>query len=282
VADSWTRLEVEAAVAAYFEMLTKELRSESINKTTYRRSLSRRLDSRSDGSIERKHQNISAIMIELGLPYINGYKPLSNYQSLLRQVVVDRLQDAGMLRAAAEASATAPAPFPVTDDILGRVEEPPLPTKIPATGDVREVMRVAPARFVNYLERESRNASLGRAGEEFVVQFERMRLRSLGMDQLAARVEHVSLTVGDGEGFDVLSFDVNGSDRLIEVKTTAYGKQTPFFVSRNEVGVSRDRRDAFHLYRLFQFRRDPRMYMVRGALDLSCRLDAIQYSALPA
>lgn len=281
MADDWTRLEVEAAVATYFEMLTKELGSESFNKTTYRKALSRQLNARSDGSIERKHQNISAIMIEIGQPYISGYKPLGNYQSLLRQVVIDRLLGSGRLRQAIHDSVTAPSPRIVADDVLRRVEGPP---KFAASKDpelFRDAIRVGHLPMVNFLEREARNTSLGRAGEEFVVRFEQARLRSLRQEELARRVEHVAITVGDGEGFDVRSFDRDGSDRLIEVKTTAYGKQTPFFVSRNEVAVSRGRDDDFHLYRLFQFRRDPRLYMIQGALDRTCRLDPVQYRARP-
>jgi len=80
----------------------------------------------------------------------------------------------------------------------------------------------------------------------------------------------------------VPDFEENGSDRLIEVKTTAYGKQTPFFVTRNELSVSRDRDRAFQLYRLFCFRQDPRRYILPGALSRSCHLEACEYLAHPA
>lgn len=74
----WSRVEVEAAVADYFAMLRAERSGVSYNKTEHRRALSKLLHRRSDGSIERKHQNISAVLIELGMPYVEGYKPLSN------------------------------------------------------------------------------------------------------------------------------------------------------------------------------------------------------------
>ena len=38
---------------------------------------------RTASAIEYKHQNISAALIGLGLPYIDGYKPASNFQALL-------------------------------------------------------------------------------------------------------------------------------------------------------------------------------------------------------
>lgn len=126
---------------------------------------------------------------------------------------------------------------------------------------------------INYLELEARNASLGRAGEEFVLRFERARLVAAGRESLADRVEHVAATQGDGAGFDVRSFEHDGSDRLIEVKATAYGKHTPVFLSRHELRVSQERARAYHLYRLFRFRKDPWLYGLQGALDQTCRLD---------
>jgi len=72
--ESWSREEVEATVAAYLDMLDQELRGISFNKSDARRRLAVMLNGRSEGAIERKHQNISAILIELGFPYVSGYK----------------------------------------------------------------------------------------------------------------------------------------------------------------------------------------------------------------
>ena len=87
--------------------------------------------------------------------------------------------------------------------------------------------REPPFHFVRrvrkYLEAEASNHSLGIAGEEFVLQFEHERLWRAGKRTLADRVEHVAKTKGDFLGFDILSFEVNGHERLIEVKTTRYG-----------------------------------------------------------
>src|SRR4051794_36194775 len=83
MAEDWSRVEVEATVAAYLEMLDQELRGIAYNKSEARRRLIGMLNGRSEGAIRRKHQNISAILIELGFPAIGGYKPLSNYQGLL-------------------------------------------------------------------------------------------------------------------------------------------------------------------------------------------------------
>lgn len=68
-------------------MLEKELLGKPLNKTEHRRSLAPKLAGRSDGSIEFKHANISAVLTGLGLPYVEGYKPRGNYQSLLAEEV---------------------------------------------------------------------------------------------------------------------------------------------------------------------------------------------------
>ena len=94
----WSLSEVEATVADHRAMLALELKGQPFNKAEHNRRLQRLLDGRSRGSIERKHQNISAIMSELEYPYIKGYKPLRNYQELLLQVVNDQMAaDAALL-----------------------------------------------------------------------------------------------------------------------------------------------------------------------------------------
>jgi hypothetical protein len=176
-------------------------------------------------------------------------------------------------------SASVPSVF----DILAIVEDPPQSAAFayPPVGERSRDARL-PRAPINYLEREANNNSLGRAGEDFVLSFERARLTRLGLEHLADRIEHVSVSEVDGVGYDIRSFEPHGLDRFIEVKTTAYGKQTPFFVSRNEVAVSQDHGSRFHLYRLFDFRNDPKLYMLNGSLDQVCRLEPIQFAARPA
>lgn len=278
MAADWSRLEVEAVVADYFAMLAKELSGVDFNKTEHRRALSSLLNGRSKSSIEWKHQNISAVLIELGYPYVAGYKPRHNYQRLLAEVVTDRVSEDQVIRGLVERSVEEPAQVPSVEEILQSLVDRPDPSE-PVYSRNRDPFpferRVRPP--VNYLEREARNASLGEAGEQFVLRFEKARLIAAGRDALADHIEHVSITKGDGLGFDVRSFEENGTDRFIEVKTTAYGKQTPFFVSANEVFVSAQLAPQFHLYRVFQFRKDPRLFTMEGALERSCHLRPVSF-----
>lgn len=277
----WSREEVEATVADYFEMLDLDLRGLDYNKSAHRRRLAGLLSGRSDGAIERKHQNISAILIKLGFVYISGYKPLGNYQQRLHEVVADRLGVSQTLKDIVRQQVSEPAAVPTVEDILDAWKE--APETDPTRRHYRELeARDAPVprKGVDYLAIEAGNRSLGSAGEEFVVRYERTRLLKEGRDHLADKVERVSETRGDGLGFDVLSFETSGRDRLIEVKTTAYGPATPFFVTRNEVAVSARERESFHLYRAYNFRKAPRLFSRPGSLEQSFFLSPSTYVAL--
>ncbi len=123
--EPWSRFEVEAIVADYFAMLEKELRGEAYNKTEYRRRLLPLLQERTEGSIEYKHQNISAVLIDLGYPYVDGYKPQRNYQQLLHDVIEGRLDGAHTLNELLLDAVTRTVEPPSFDDILRRLVDPP-------------------------------------------------------------------------------------------------------------------------------------------------------------
>ena len=274
----WSREEVEAIVADYLTMLTLELAGQSYNKTRHRKSLQRKLNGRSDASIEFKHCNISATLIDLGFPYIRGYQPRSNYQALLGVIAEEQIRDAASLDQVALTAVQQPAITPLQTDFKY------VKTTAPSRHDSRSLHEPQnPLLFKavkrDYLEREAQNRSLGMAGEEFIVMFEHWRLNELGQTRLADKVEHVAKSKGDGLGYDVLSFESDGKERLIEVKTTTFGRDTPFFVSRGELALSHDAKDQFHLYRLFEFRKAPRLFDLPGALDQHCVLDPVSYRA---
>src|SRR3954447_1076890 len=69
-------------------MLRAELAGEPYSKSDHNRNLRPLLNNRSKSSVEFKHQNISAVLVGMGLPYIDGYKPARNFQkALLPQAV---------------------------------------------------------------------------------------------------------------------------------------------------------------------------------------------------
>jgi len=117
------------------------------------------------------------------------------------------------------------------------------------------------------------------AGEQFAINYERARLISLGKESLADKIEHVAKTQGDGAGFDIRSFEADGTDRFIEVKTTRYGKYSPFFISANELSFSEKHEKNYHLHRIFQFRDDPRLFSLPGSVKKNFVLSPTEYRA---
>lgn len=279
MSSGWSRNEVEATVADYFRMLELELAGQKYNKTEHRNRLLPLLNNRTPAAVELKHQNISAVLVELGWHFISGYKPARNYQHLLFEVVADQIGRMPELDQIATAAAEMPAvPSSVTGFESALVEAPRLRVlKAPAA--TSQLSRSFTAAKRDYVAREARNSSLGKAGEEFVVGYERWRLIRNGLNELADKVEHVSASKGDGLGFDVLSFERNGRERFIEVKTTAFAKETPFFLTQTELDRSRIDTDLFHLYRVFEFREEPKLFALQGAVDQHCILDPQSYRA---
>jgi hypothetical protein len=272
--EAWSKQEVDLTIDTYFTMLRLELDGEAYRKAAHRRDLLAKID-RSAGSVEYKLQNISAVLDELGGVFIDGYKPASNVQGLLRERVTARLGEAADLRRRMVEAAEEPAP--ATAVPLGDAVVPPSVTlTTPALGRSRV------ARMVDFHEREARNRSLGLAGEEAVVDLERRRLAVAGRDDLAKEVRHVSVLDGDGLGYDVRSFDLGGNERFIEVKTTRYARHLPFLVTRNEVDFSEERPTQFVLYRLFMLgSASMGHYELAGSLRSQAQLDPITYRGLP-
>lgn len=275
--EDWSRLEVEACVADYLHMLELELNGQQFNKSARIHALMQKLDGRSKASVEYKFRNISAVMQELQWPTVSGYKALENYQLLLLEVVEAQLRHRPALQVAAEHAVTRPAAvseMAVDEQVWVQKPKPKRLREAPP----QYAPRFSPARR-DYLARESHNRSLGKAGELFVMELEAQRLHAAGRKVLAERVEQVSETQGDGLGFDVLSFETDGRERLIEVKTTAFGELTPFFVSRNELARSSADAERYQLYRVFDFRKRPRLFNLPGAIESHCQLDATTFLA---
>lgn len=277
--EDWHRSEVEAAVDTYLAMLVAELEGIAFVKLHRNRDLQAQLDGRTIGSIEFKHGNISAVLLENGIPALTGYKPYSNVQGLLRTVVQERLANADQLRTALAAHLALPVERGRIRSILDILTPPP--EKDEATGypDTAKEGVVGPRQGINWLEREARNRATGLEGENLVLEFEDARLRASGLTGLANRIEHVSLSRGDGYGYDILSFEESGKERFIEVKTTRFSKHAPFFVSRNELDVSADLQDAFHLYRVFSLTKRPGLFQLPGSLYDSCSLEPESFRA---
>lgn len=81
-----------------------------------------------------------------------------------------------------------------------------------------------------------------------------------------------------------MSYDTDGHERHIEVKTAALGAEAPFYISLAELEFARRHLASYALYRVYAVLLDPPQFFVpegRKALDLE--LTPVAYRAcLPA
>lgn len=269
--EDWSPFELDVIIADYFAMLGDELAKRPYVKAHHRAVLMQQTG-RSAASVEFKHRNISAVLQELGLPWIWGYKPAPNYQDALFEAVDRYLSGHG--------NALEQQPVPVAPAVT---EPDDVFTAMPASSPrPRRASLERLVRKFDPVERDFRNRQLGRAGEEFVVDVERRRLLAQDRSDLAGKVRWVAMEDGDGAGFDILSFDAAGKERLIEVKTTNGAAQTPFFMTRNEMAVAAERPEHWHLYRVHLFAQQPKIFTVRPPLEQMLRLDPETWRAAPS
>jgi hypothetical protein len=268
----WSDWEVDAIVADYFAMLNDEIAGRPFNKSEHRGAL-QSLTGRERASIERKHQNISAVLERLGLPFIRGYKPLAHFQNALLDAVERYLASKGA--PIFEFTASTPSLVAEAPNLwIG-----PAPQGDPKQHEEPERLRQLVRKF-DPAERDARNRSLGKRGEELVFLHEQHWLRAHDQADLARKVEWTAEVHGDGAGYDIRSFDLDGSERLIEVKTTNGPAKTPFFLSENERAFSTERPDAFRLLRLYSFISNASAFELRPPLSDRLALSAINYRAM--
>jgi Domain of unknown function (DUF3883) len=257
----WGDDELDAIVADYFAMRDAELSGQRYVKSRHNAILSAQIG-RSHGSVEFKHQNISAVLDKLGLPWIAGYKPRSNYQDAIFDAIDRYLTRHPAFLEGATVSASLPS---LSSEIFVPPPAPPSPNE-PIPERLRRLVR----KF-DPVERDYRNRSLGKAGEEFVIDVERRQLAADRPD-LARKVRWIAAEEGDGARYDVLSFDPLGHERLLEVKTTNGSARTPFFLSRNERDMANGRPADWRIYRVHLFAKAPRIFTLTPPLETAVNL----------
>lgn len=270
---AWTEREVEIIVSEYFNMLTAELTGKSYSKAEHRRYIIPLLNNRSEGSIEFKHQNISAVLINLGQLYIRGYLPRFNYQKILDDKVIEYLRMNKSLENKFKAYVEKEIPCLNSNQFENLLVEAPPLSKLsePAPAYSKSPVKI------NYLEKEQRNTSLGMAGEDYILSYEKWNLSRKGKEKLSEQVRWISQEEGDGCGFDILSKNIDGTDKYIEVKTTTLSKETPFFFSRNELLFSQEKTLNYYLYRLYNFENTPKLFFKNGGLNSMCQSVPIKF-----
>ncbi len=143
---------------------------------------------------------------------------------------------------------------------------------------------ISPDRLRSSLQRAAENGELG---EKFVFNLEVKRLQRAQRADLACQVEWTSLQ-NVAAGYDIASFNEDGSRRLIEVKSTE-GLKQEFPMSRGEWRKADAERGAYVIARVTEVRSNPRVTWLRdpvaleqaGNLRLSTDTYRVRVVALP-
>ena len=154
-------------------MLADDIAGRRYSKAEHRRALLPLLNDRSEGSVEFKHQNISAVLKGLGEDWIPGYKPAFNFQMTLVDAVARWL--ALESRLARPVAGTQPATG-MREAAQIWIGPPPTLSNQPPPQELEQMLHIA--RKFDVAGRDERNRALGRAGEERVLAHEQATLKA--------------------------------------------------------------------------------------------------------
>lgn len=280
---NWSVEENLATIDAYLALYRAWLVREQVSKQKVLRETAVVLDGRTESAVSRKFSNISSVFHELQWPWLPGYKPLANIQRSLVPLVANAIKHSTWLSSSLDQllqERVVPGPVDIfwADPVQAEFASH-LPTAM--SHDVK-------AAHWDFSAIEASNRSLGWAGERLVLADEIERLKTIGLHDLARKVDHVSDSQGDGFGFDILSFHEDGRKKRIEVKTTTGGLRAPFYISRNELRISQDEDVPYELARLHDVQMQEgqlvsaRGYRKLGPIGLSFDLVADSFLAYPA
>lgn len=206
--------------------------------------------------------------------YVSRVAKLENIQAKFNGIQ-------GYLDFLREEAAQQPIINPLSQPLLtNQLEKAPPPSSRPQKTRIRENLKGY--KVVDYSARDAKNRELGLAGELQVLKHEQDYLKTQGCSDLAQKVRHVSQLDGDGVGYDILSYTLDGDDKYIEVKTTTGVAETPFYITSNELTFSEQYPNNYYLYRVYQFdvtTNTGKFYVKVGGINSLFKLLPTEYQA---
>ena len=199
IGTNWQDDELDEIVADYFAMLAADLSGQPYVKSRHSAALMARIG-RTHRSVEFKHQNISAVLDELGMPWIPGYKPKRNYQNAIFDAIDRYLTEHPAILEPVPKSATTaafarrnlcrparPYDWPASRflNVCGGLSG----NLIPLNGTIATVLLAKPGRLLSLILRGASSPDADRP-------------------DLARKVRWIAAEDGDGAGYDVLSFNL--------------------------------------------------------------------------
>ena len=133
------------------------------------------------------------------------------------------------------------------------------------TGQIERLRsrKVTPEQLEMMLRVAARN---GATGEFEVMKDERKRLMRAGQGNLARKIRWTSKE-NVAAGFDISSFEVDGSPRLIEVKSSS-SETRQFIISRNEWMVAQAKGEQYWIYLVTNVNSNPQIVRLQNPVRL--------------
>lgn len=116
------------------------------------------------------------------------------------------------------------------------------------------------SRETDYEKINKNKKDIGNRGEIAILQYEKDRLNNLGLNNLA---ENVSIAENDAIGYDIISFDDNGNEIHIEVKTNSGNsdKLMEFYLTENEFNKMIED-PTYNIYYLYSIKNKPKLHII--------------------
>jgi hypothetical protein len=270
--DYWTDEQSEFVCKYYIAQLKKHLLSKEPQKQQVAKNYLMSELGKSSKAVRLKLHHISSILVNSDLPYLESFKPIPraeidlidwNETNVLKKILLEEFNEPDFLDFLSSLSAKTEYSTEVTKEI--QVEQPPDEDVFEHLENADQPsLRIRPK--INYVEREIRNTKLGEAGETWVINFERQRLLAEGREDLANKIVWASKDVGDGLGFDIISYNSSGDKVYIEVKTTCLGKFSAFYLTQKEIQTSLKLGVSYYIYRVFDFNKETKLFTIENSL----------------
>jgi hypothetical protein len=171
-----------------------------------------------------------------------------------------------------DSTLAAPAPaLPTNIDFSKVLVDPPKPKEQGTAGGGKG----GGPKKVDHSQKAQSNDAVGKLGEEFALTFERWRLRN--HPKLAKKLRHVSKE-DDTLGYDIESFELDGTPRFIEVKGTLGPMETRFFLSASELACAEAKGEQYIVLRVAQLATEPKCCEIRYPFEEKLELTPATYS----
>ena len=118
---------------------------------------------------------------------------------------------------------------------------------------------------IDYLNRSKKFKRIGDRGEQIVLRAERQFLKKNGKKDLAKLVDQISER-DDSVGYDIKSYELDGTEKLIEVKSTMrkIGKSN-VFLSANELKVA-ENENNYYFYIIYEVgSKRPKIWKIKSS-----------------